>query len=186
MSSTSLLSFLPAINMASSFSSLLSSGYLPIPSLPYWNIKKLLETLSKKPNLMANYWFRSSLLIALFQSLNTNLLVVFAILDKNINFNGVDYKLALETIANQVFFKENILSSQLQTLTLILTILTLIKSIPMLMKITLPSLLMTKKNCRNIPLATQTLAIIIVVMLKKNWSKFWIKKWLFSSNSEAL
>lgn len=57
---------------------------------------------------MANYQVRPSLSIALFKSLNTNLLDIIDNLDKNININRVDNKLTLEAVANQAFFEKNI------------------------------------------------------------------------------
>lgn len=110
MSSTTLPNSLPAINLALSFSNLPSSGHLPISQLPYQNIKNLLKTLSRRPNLTANYWVRPILPIALSESLNTNLLFAFTNLDKNINFGEVDDNLASEPVANQAFFKKNISS----------------------------------------------------------------------------
>lgn len=49
------------------------------------------------------------MLIALFESPNTNLLAFFDNSDKYIKFCKIDNKLALKTAANQAFFKENTL-----------------------------------------------------------------------------
>lgn len=77
-----------------------SSGNLLTLQLPYQNIKRLPEIPSRKLNQMADYWFRLNAPIALFESLNTNLLVMFDILDKNIDFGKVDDELVPEILAN--------------------------------------------------------------------------------------
>lgn len=58
---------------------------------------------------MVDYWFRPSTPIISFESLDIDLLAIFNILGKNIDFGGVDDELVSEIIANKAFFKENIL-----------------------------------------------------------------------------
>lgn len=69
----------------------------------------MLKTSNKRPNQIINYSITPNLLFILSKSLNTNLLVAFNNLNKNINFNEIDNKLVLKVATNQVFFKENTL-----------------------------------------------------------------------------
>lgn len=108
---TSLFSSLLAISMILSFDISPSSGHLLTPQLPYWNIEKLPETPSRRPNQIINHLFRLDLPIILFESLDTDMLTVFDTLDKGIDFDIVNGKLVLKAVANKAFFKENISSS---------------------------------------------------------------------------
>lgn len=65
-------------------------------------------TSSRRPNQIINYPFRPNLLIVLFESLDTDMLTAFDILDKGIDFSTVNDELVLEVTANKAFFKENI------------------------------------------------------------------------------
>lgn len=93
--------------MALSTDSLPNSGYLLSAWLSYQNIKNRFKTTRSRPNQTANHWVRSCLSIAPFENLNTDLLNVFDNLDKNINSDGVDDKLALEAVANQALLQED-------------------------------------------------------------------------------
>lgn len=92
-------SSLPYADILSFLESLYSSQLFS-PQLPYQN---RLEAPTNRPKQSANDQVRPSSLIALSDSLDTNLLEAFNYLDENIQLSGVENELALKAAVNEAF-----------------------------------------------------------------------------------
>lgn len=91
-------------DVSSSLESLRSSQ-LSLPQLPYRN---RLEAPTNRPKKPTNDQIRPSSPIALYDSLDTNLLEAFNHLDEDIKLSRVKDKLASEGAVNKAFLQENL------------------------------------------------------------------------------